>query len=141
MARKTGRVAVLEIQTDGAAGSAGWNDVATKRDLTFSHSTEEVDLSASELYDSFGAGPQQFAIEGEIVKDLSDTEYNALRSAKAAGTSIGFWALDAADGAGMQFDGIVTRFDDAASRRDGQMTSIRIVVAAGGQQPAWTAKP
>lgn len=140
MARKTGRVAVLEIQTDGAAGSAGWNAVGTKRDLSYNHTTEEVDLSASELYDGFLSGPKQFVIEGEIVKDLADAQYNALRTAHAAGTAIGVWALDSSDGAGMQFDAIISRFDDTANRRDGQMTSIRLVVHAGGQQPTWVSK-
>jgi hypothetical protein len=138
MARKSGRVGCLKIQTDGVAGSAGWNIVQTKRDLSFNDTSEEVELSGMEQYDSFESGPAQFVIEGEIVKDPADAEWEALRAAKAAGSTIGAWGLDIDGGEGMRFDAKVVRFDDSANRRDGQMTSIRLVVAANGSQPAWT---
>jgi hypothetical protein len=137
MARQAGRVAVLQIQSDGVDGSAGWDTVAVKRDLSITDTREEIDISASELYDVFISGPGEFVIEGEIVRDEADTEYAALDTAYRAGTSLGFRAIEDASGSGkgIEFDGVVTRFDVGAARRDGQMTSIRIRPATGGTQP------
>ena len=142
MARKTGRVAVLKIQTDGAAGSAGWDTVSVKRDMSYEDTREMVDLSASEVYDAFASGPGTFVLEGELVRDEADTEFAALDTAYRAGTSLGFWALEdgAGSGEGVQFDGVIERFDVGAARRDGQMVSIRIRPSAGGQQPTKAAE-
>lgn len=137
MARKSGRVASLKIQTDGAGGVAGWTAVGGKRDMTITIETSEQDVSGSESFDVFVTGGHNLTVEGQIVKDPADTQWEALREAHETRATLGFWALDAASGGkGYQFDGIVTRFNDTGNRADGQMTSVTIKPTPG-TQPDW----
>lgn len=128
----------MKIQTDGVAGSAGWNAVAVKRDITITDSREEVDLSGVELYDVIASGVGEFVAEVELVRDEADVQFIAMETAYRAGSSLGFQFFEDASGSGkgVELDGVVVSWNLTASRRDGQTVAVRIRPAVGGAQPA-----
>lgn len=138
MGRSVGRAAVLDYQTDGVGGVAGWNTVDTKRDVTVNSEWSEADVSASEIVDTTMPASLSLTFEAQLVSDPDDTHYKALQAAFEAGTSMGFRALSkAATGAGWVFDGVITRWNETKNRKDEQTTSITIKPTPSATAPAW----
>lgn len=139
MARKSGRVGALLIQADGAGGSAGWDEVVGKRDMTLTVESNEAEVSGTESFDLFVQGGHALTIEGTIVTDPADDEWAALQTAFETRATLGFWGVDfnGTGGKGWKFDGVVTRFNQAKNRTDGQMTSVTIRPTPSATAPAY----
>ncbi len=138
MGRSVGRAAVLDYQTDGVGGVAGWNTVNTARDITVTSEWAEADASAKELVDVVLPASMSLSVEAELVTDVDDTHYKALQSAYEAGTSMGFRALSkASTGAGWVFDGVILQWNETKNRKDEQTTSITIKPTPSSTAPAW----
>ena len=125
MARRTARVQALDYTTTEWDSTPTWVSVP-KRDLSIAVSAEKVDLSAAEKANLYGHGPIDLVVSGTIPTDNGGTAYDALQAAHAAGTVLGFRALDAAAGKGWHFNGIITRFDQGGGRSDANTTQIEI---------------
>lgn len=143
MARKTARVSALDYTATDWDTTPTWVGV-DKRDLTITATAEAVDLSASEKVNTYGHGPIDLRVSGTIPTDHGNAAYDALQAAHAAGTVLGFRALDAdvaGGGKGWHFNGIITRFDQGGGRSDANLTQLEIVPSplASGTDPAYQA--
>ena len=140
MPRAPAYIQVLQYSAESVDDNPTFATVTVKESLSIAVSVEKVPLSASEKFNVYGHGPMDLSVTGTLKTDIADPSWAALQVAHAAGTVLGFWALDSLTGAGWQFDGIIVKFDHGGGRSDPNNTEIEIAPAPNGVEPAWVAK-
>jgi len=110
-----GYAASLEYQTDGVAGSAGWEVLGIVQDVEVNLDATEIDVTtrASAGWKQYEPGLRDAQITFSMLFDKADEGYEAIRDAWESRSVIGLRALDAAtSGEGLVADFKITSFSN-----------------------------
>lgn len=144
MAFVLGMQAVIEIQTDGVAGSDGWNAVDKARDSSIQLESEVTDttIRGNNGWKSEVQTLRTANVEFELLYDTTDTQVAALLAAFLSNGVIGVRALTLpsadANAEGLVADMMVSTFSVSQSLTEAQTVSVTLVIAPSDTAPTWT---
>lgn len=125
MSMKHSYVGSFEIQTDGAAGIAGYNEVVPigQATLTMSRDFKNMPRRGTQ-YKTGVAGQIDIEVTGQLTWDDADTEILAMENAFLTNSNIGGKFLDQTTGVGLTADWLITRWDLDQPEDGGQMVNF-----------------
>lgn len=147
MAFVLGMDAVIEIQTDGVAGTAGWNVVSKARDASLNLESETADttIRGNNGWRSEVQTLRTASVEFQLLYDTTDAEVAALRTAYLTNGVIGVRALTLpstdTDSEGLVADMMVTNFRLGQSLTEAQTVDVTLRIAPSDTAPDWVEAP
>jgi len=140
---KIGFEASLYYQTDGVAGTAGWNELDIVADVSMNASGDEVEVTTRKGngWKQYLAGLKDATIEFEAVWDAGEAGYEAIRDAWLNRSNLGIRMLDGdfavAGSEGLEGDFVVTGFQRNEPIGDKIAVSITLKPALSDTAMQW----
>lgn len=127
-------------QTDGAGGSAGWNELVNIKDLSLNMEKAEADVTTrgADGWRATIGTLKEGAVEFQMVWDTSDTGFNALQQAFFNDTLIGLQILDGPGGEGLIADFSVINFSRNENLEEALMVDVSVKITYSDTPPQWT---
>lgn len=146
MQNKHGFEGKMYLQTDGVAGSAGWNEVTIARDVGLNIEHIEGNFSSrGSGWKATEPGMKDGSVEIQILNDTDDARFDELRDAFLNRTAIGLRILDG-DNATSGVQGLKADFKVMSWGRpeplEGEMViDITVKVCRSATEPEWEEIP
>lgn len=141
MASKLGLDAVLNIQTDGVSGSAGWVEMTNVKDLDLNMSKGEADNTtrANNGWRSTKGTLKEGTLTFGMEYDPSDANFQAIKNAYLANSHVGFQVHDGSvNPGGLEADFDIIGFELSQQLEETQMVNVEAKVTYIDTAPDWT---
>jgi len=128
----------IEVQTDGVAGSAGWNELTLvgDADLNMNRNSSFRPKRGTQWKTSV-FGQIEAEITGDVTWDDADTVIAAIESAFIAGTHIGVRFRDKDSGTGLTLDCVPSGWNHSTPEQGIQKVALTLTPFDAGTDPAW----
>lgn len=141
MALVLGVNAKFFMQTDGVAGSAGWNEVTNVRDVTIDESlaTADVTTRAGNGYRQQAGTLAEGSVTFQMIYDTGDTRFTEIQTAYRSRAAIGCKFLDGgteSSGAGLVSDFSIINFSINQELENAVVVDVELTVTRGAT-PTW----
>lgn len=116
-----------------ATESGTYSKIDYVRDNSDEITADEIDLTSrdSDGVKAGRAGLRGFSASFDVIRDISNADWLALRGYAVAGTTFYIQILDAAAGDGIQSPVFITNFGDGEPMADAATTSITLAKGVG----------
>jgi hypothetical protein len=139
MGVKLGLDAVIKFKTGGQDGGGGWTEMPTVKDVTLNLEGSEADATKR------GGGGwratllaiQDASVEFEMVWDVDDPAFAAIRDSYLNREKIGLQVLDADDGEGLQADFQIMSFTRNEPLEEVITVSVTAKPTDSATPPSW----
>lgn len=129
----------LEIQTDGVAGVAGWNELVLigSARLNGQRTATNVPQRRSQ-HKTFKTGQADIEVSFAMTWDDTDTVVSSIEGAFWAGTHLGVKFLDDTGGTGYTADMLVSGYEHGQDEDGVQIVNVTMKPTYQGTDPVWS---